>query len=225
VGSSAFETPTRSSVYTRKPERRSSNPPLISPLFPLGILPFPGQVTNCSPVSSPPPSSYPFIERYSSLSKPSNDPPLAVSDYRFSPDHYRMWVKWVRGRSVTWTATVSRSDISIVSCILFRQTDAFSIHALPFIPRIRGCAASFPLHACNLWIGLLQNRICFTLLLLPPSPLPYSLPFSAPLVCILPSWSRIYALSFMHSTHYKIHGVQTFLSSSPLHHPPLISFH
>lgn len=68
VGGPASETPSWSSVYTRKPERRSSNP-LSSILRPLSISLFLGQVTPCSPCIKPL-FNYPFLERYSPLPKP-----------------------------------------------------------------------------------------------------------------------------------------------------------
>jgi len=102
------------------------------------------------------------------------------------------------------------------------QTDAFSIQALPLLSsRILGCAASFPPHVCILWIDLLQSWFCFIIPFLSP-PSSSLTPFYAPLVCVLPSWSRIYASFFMHLTRYMIHVFRLLYPHLP--RPPLISF-
>jgi len=163
AGSLASETPARSSVYTRKHSDVLLIPPL-NPSLPPDIFPFPGQVTPCSPCIKPP-FNYPFVERYSSLSKPPTRSSFLRQQPQISPDpHPGVGVRRVQGHNVTWTAMVDRSDI-LFFALFSDQTDAFFIQALPLLsPRILGCAASFPLHVCNLWIDPIQSWFCLIIL-------------------------------------------------------------
>ena len=102
----------------------------------------------------------------------------------------------------------------IVFCIFFKPNGRIFHSSTPhFIPRILGCAASFPLHVCILWIDLLQSWLFYY----PPSP-PLA-PSLTPVLCAfgprspkLESYLRIvlHALDSLYDT-----CVQASLSLSP----------
>ena len=172
-------TPTWSSFYTRKPKRRSSNP-FISPPLRFSIFLFPGQVTNCSPRIKPP-FNYPFIERYSSLSNPQRDSSFAVGNRRFPLTSTQ---QGVRGSMSQCDVDSDSGPFEYVSCILFRPNGRiFHSSTSPFIPRILGCAASFPLRVCILWDQPSSELVLFYY------PFPPSR-FLTPILCVFGLSSR-----------------------------------
>jgi len=116
---------------------------------------------------------------------------------------------------VIWTGQSAGSDVLFLHSFQTKRTP-FPFTHFPFIPRIRGCAASFPLYVCNLWVDLLQSWICF--IISSPHPRLLTHPQLARLWSVFSQVGVIYTSPFMHLTRYMIHVVQVSLSSSPL--PP-----
>jgi len=186
VGSSTSEIPTWSSVYTRRPERRSSNP-LLSTLHPLSIFPFPGQVTNRFPISSSSPiiHSSNDIHHYPS---PQNDPSLAVSDCQFSPA-LLPGVGQEGSRSQCDMDGDSRPFGIYCFCILFKPNGRlFYSRTSPLSPAI----GDVPPHPISMSVTLGSTFRAGFVLFYYPHPLP--LPYSPHLVRLWSVFSQVGAL-------------------------------
>jgi len=174
----------------------------LSDHLPLSI--FPSQAK--SPVSSPF-SNHPFINNINH--HPSRQTTLFLSPAAVNPYRHPA-ASEVQGCSMSRTATKGRWNTLY---ILSDQMDAFSIQALSVLSlTVLGSAASF----LSLFVTF-EMTFRYLFYYLPFSLLPRPPPFHAHSVCILPSWSRIYAPTITHLTRYMIHvQASLFFHLTPL---------
>lgn len=106
----------------------------------------------------------------------------------------------------------------IVFCTLETKRTHFPFKHFPFYPPHSGVCCLIP-SPCLYPLDQPSSELCF-IIPLPPLLVPHSPPFYAPLVRVLPSWSRIYASFFTHLTRYMIHVFRLLFPYPPP--PPIL---
>ena len=134
---------------------------LLNPSLPLSIFPS-DELLNASCIKRP------LITDSSNLIIIQDDNTTLFSLSAIVNPCRQLLESGVDGRSGPRTTTTGRG---FFFSFFSDQMDAFFIQAFPFYtPTVLGSAASSPLHVCDLWIDLVQKRICFIISLSLPLP-------------------------------------------------------